>query len=132
MKIELDATSPDLNIISSYSAGVIVINGTRYVRSLVVTADRVLENWPPRVHTELCAAHMEQVVGLGPEIVLLGTGTRLVFPTAEILSPLHSAGIGYEVMDTGAACRSYNFLVNEGRRVAAALLPVTEPDTSSR
>ena len=132
MKIELDTGSPDINIISAYSAGAITIRGARYAQSLVVTANRIIEDWPPGTHAEVRADHIEIIVRLEPEIVLLGTGDRLVFPPVEVLAPLHTAGIGVEVMDTGAACRSYNFLVNEGRRVAAALLPLRGPDVSSR
>jgi uncharacterized protein len=61
---------------------------------------------------------------LCPELLILGTGRRQRFPRAELLAPLAEAGIGWEVMDTGAACRTYNILMSEGRNVAAALLMI--------
>ena len=70
----------------------------------------------------LTADHLALLVGLGREIVLLGTGARLRFPHPEILKPLIQAGIGVEVMDVQAACRTYNILMAEERRIAAALL----------
>ncbi len=57
-----------------------------------------------------------------PEIVLLGCGARFRFPSPAVLAPLYGAGIGVEVMDTRAACRTYNILLSEGRRVVAALI----------
>jgi len=65
---------------------------------------------------------MEDLARLDPELVLVGTGPRLVFPRHEIMTALPLRGIGLEFMDTGAACRAYNFLLGEDRRVAAALL----------
>jgi len=67
---------------------------------------------------------MEQIMSLDPEIVILGTGRELHFPAESITRPLAENNIGLEIMDTGAACRSYNFLVGEGRRVVAALLMI--------
>jgi uncharacterized protein len=71
---------------------------------------------------ELTAADLEPVLALQPEVLLLGSGVRQVFPPHELLARLYAARVGFEVMDTGAACRTYNVLVGEGREVAAALL----------
>lgn len=68
--------------------------------------------------------NVKTLISLSPELVLFGTGARLSFPDREILWPLQQKGIGVEVMDTGAACRTYNILVSEGRNVAAALLMI--------
>ena len=65
---------------------------------------------------------MEKLTGLGTEIILLGTGNRLRFPSGALLRPFAKAGIGLDVMDLPAACRTYNILAAEGRKVAAALL----------
>jgi len=62
------------------------------------------------------------VLALRPEVLLIGTGPRQVFPDRALLAPLHAARVGFEVMDTAAACRTYNVLVGEGREVAAALI----------
>ena len=69
---------------------------------------------------------MDPFLEIMPEVLLIGTGQKLVFPDQKILLPLYHAGIGHEIMDTGAACRSYNFLVGEGRHVAAALFMIQE------
>jgi len=71
---------------------------------------------------ELTASDLEPVLALRPEVLLLGSGPRQVFPAPELLAQLYAARIGFEVMDTGAACRTYNVLVGEGRAVAAALI----------
>jgi uncharacterized protein len=70
----------------------------------------------------LAADHMAAIVELAPEIVLLGTGASLRFPEPALLAPLYKAGIGVEVMDTPAACRTYNILLAEGRKVLAAVI----------
>ena len=70
----------------------------------------------------LASTHLNAALALQPEVVLLGTGARLHFPPAEVLRPLIEAGIGYEIMDTSAACRTYDILMAEGRRVLAALV----------
>ena len=67
---------------------------------------------------------MDILLELAPEIVLLGSGNSLLWPDAAIVAPLAEAGIGYEIMNTAAACRTYNILVGDGRRVAAALLMI--------
>jgi uncharacterized protein len=93
-------------------------------RSAIVTPTRLERVWPPQTLAELAPAHMEILVELDPEIVLLGTGGNLVWPDAAVVAPLAAAGIGYEIMNTAAACRTYNILVGDGRRVAAALLMI--------
>jgi len=85
-------------------------------------ADRLIPGWGPANAGGFLLEHMEALVQLEPELVLVGTGTRLVFPRHEIMTLLPLRGIGLEFMDTGAACRAYNFLLGEDRRVAAALL----------
>jgi uncharacterized protein len=70
----------------------------------------------------LAEAHFEVIAGLEPEIVLLGTGGRQRFPRPSLLRSLLARGVGVEIMDTAAACRTYNIIMLEGRRVAAALL----------
>lgn len=91
-------------------------------RSLIITPEHLIRNWPPQTLNELAAAHMRVLGELNPEVVLLGSGGRFAWPDRAALAPLVQAGIGYEVMDTAAACRTYNILMSDGRRVAAALL----------
>ena len=92
--------------------------------SMVMTTNELLADWPPAKIEELTLVHLEPVLALKPEILLLGTGKRLVFPSAEIMSHINSLGIGVEVMDTGAACRTFNILSAEDRHVAAALFMI--------
>jgi len=104
--------------------GQIIVNQDSYTRSLVVLPGQVIADWPPQAFEELALAHLAALVTLRPELVILGTGRRQRFPRAELLAPLVEAGLGWEVMDTGAACRTYNILMSEGRNVAAALLMI--------
>jgi len=99
-----------------------MVNRERHERNLVVLRDRLLNDWAPAGFDDLKAEHFAQIAGLGPEIVLLGTGARLRFPRPELIRALVEARIGLEVMDLQAACRTYNFLAAEERKVAAALL----------
>ena len=92
----------------------------------IVTPERIIADWEPANFDDLAAHHMETVVSLQPEIVVVGTGRRLRFPATDVLEPLLKKEIGYEIMDTGAACRCYNILTTEGRRVIAALLMIEE------
>jgi len=120
MKLHLTAPR-DALAITGYGSGWVSIGGTRYARSVVVFGERVLE-WPVAGFDALNAAQFAFLAGLGAEIVLLGTGDRLRFPQAVHLAVFARGGIGFEAMDTRAACRTYNILAAEGRRVAAALL----------
>jgi uncharacterized protein len=95
---------------------------TVYRHSIIVTPGEVLADWAPRSLDELQAAHMAQLARFGAQVVLLGSGDALRFPSVETLRPLVEAGVGYEIMDTGAACRTYNILAAEGRLVVAGLI----------
>lgn len=95
---------------------------TVYHRSIIVSPEELVADWAPHTLDELQPAHMAQLARFGAQVVLLGSGTSMRFPPAEILRPLIEAGVGYEVMDTGAACRTYNILAAEGRLVVAGLI----------
>jgi uncharacterized protein len=90
--------------------------------SFIVSPDRLLRDWPVRGITELLAEHLQMIAALQPEVILLGTGNRLEFPAQEVLASVQRLQIGIEVMDTAAACRTYNILMAEGRQVAAGLI----------
>lgn len=120
MKLHL-ARGEGRNQITSAGSGYVSVNGTRHETSLVVTPDRV-SAWPVMDASTIKAADVESLIEHAPEVALIGTGARLHFPPASVLRPLIDAGIGYEVMDTQAACRTYGILVSEGRRVLAALI----------
>jgi len=99
-------------------------------RSFIISPKQLIEDWAPRQLDELLAEHLEEVIALEPEVVLLGTGERLDFPDVAILAELTSRQIGVEVMDTAAACRTYNILMNEGRKVVAGLINWARWDTT--
>ena len=124
MKIELDSIAESANRISAYDQGWISIGGRQYEQSLLISSTTIDVNWPPAKVSELKLEHFQEILTLAPEIVILGTGKSLIFPDATYLAPITDSGIGIEVMDTGAACRSYNFLLGEGRHVVAALLMI--------
>jgi uncharacterized protein len=86
-----------------------------------VTADTLIADWEPRSFAELQPAHLEKLLALKPELVLLGTGPTQRFPPAAVRTALATRGVGLEIMDLGAACRTFNILVQEERRVAAGL-----------
>jgi uncharacterized protein len=109
-------------MISGYGPDYVAINGRRYERSVIVMPDRIIEEWGATSFDALEQAHFLMLAELRPEILLLGTGAVLRFPAMRLTQPLGPARIGLEVMDTHAACRTYNILLSEGRQVAAALL----------
>jgi uncharacterized protein len=121
MKLQLTRPAGPGNIISGYGDDYVLVNGKRHSASLLLTVDALVA-WEATTFDALTQAHFEAIAALAPELVLLGTGRRLRFPAAELSAPLVQAGIGLEVMDLRAACRTYNVLVAENRRVAAALL----------
>ncbi len=90
--------------------------------SFVLSPRHLLRDWPPIDIDSLQAQHLEAIIELQPELVLLGTGPQLTFPDQKILMGLHQQRIGVEVMDTAAACRTYNILMAEGRFVVAGLI----------
>ncbi len=114
--------SEDINLIRAYSAGEIQVQEHHIRSSVILSAGRIEFDWPPASFAELTAEHLLAAIALEPEVILLGTGARQCFPPSRILAPVYEAGIGIEVMDTPAACRTYNVLVQDGRRVAAALI----------
>ena len=120
--MKLHASVPGAaNVINAYGEGYVMVNGERRSSSVVVMADRI-EQWRPSSFDTLEPEDFEFLKALGVEIVLLGTGARQRFPHPRYTAELAKAGIGLEVMDLQAACRTYNILVAEERKVAAALL----------
>ena len=124
MKIQFDAGGTGQNFIHAYGPGQVTINQQAHRRSLLVTPSRLITDWPPQSFADLLERHFDQIRELNPEVVVLGTGARLQFPLTADTRALIQANIGLEVMDTGAACRTYNILMQDGRRVVAALLMI--------
>ena len=117
-----DNNIPGIVVVRGYSPGELRLGETTLHDSCLLAADRVVANWGPRTVQDLTVEHIKAVVALNPEVVVLGTGLRQRFPDRALIAKLLSRGIGVEVMDTGAACRTYNVLVSEDRRAVAALL----------
>ena len=90
--------------------------------SFLLAPDRAIENWPVTAAETLDAGHVEALLALNPELVVLGTGARQTFPAAAFIAGFLRRNIGIEVMDNAAAARTYNLLADEGRRVVAAFI----------
>ena len=121
MKLHSSAT-PGLMTITAYDKDYVAVNGRRLTRSFLLLPQRVIEDWSPTSFESLAEADMEAIAALNCPVVLLGTGLRQRFPAPALLRSLIERRIGVEVMDTPAACRTYNILMAEGRDVAAALI----------
>lgn len=121
MKFHLDA--PDgVNLIRGYGPDGLRIGAATHSTSVIVTATTVIAPWRPATAADIQRADLEPLLELAVEVVLLGTGPWQQFPEPAVLGALYERRIGVEVMDTSAACRTYNVLVAEGRSVAAALI----------
>jgi uncharacterized protein len=120
MKLHL-AGAGGRNLFSGYGPGYVAVNGERYERSVIVLPDRVID-WGIEHFEALSKPAFDALASLPVDVLVLGTGSVLRFPPRTELQALAQAGIGIEVMDTQAACRTYNVLLAEDRRVAAAIL----------
>jgi uncharacterized protein len=122
MKLHLN-TDANQRLFTGYGSNHVLINGHRHESSLLLTAQGVeVAPWVGLNFDALTAAHFEWIATRNLDILLLGTGTRLRFPHPSLTRSLVEARIGLEVMDIGALCRTYNYLVAEGRSVGAAVL----------
>ena len=120
MKLHL-ASNEGRQLFSGYGSGYVAVNSVRYERNVLVSPEAVVE-WPVGDFETLTPADFQFIRDVQPEIVILGTGTTQRFPPPELARALAASGAGVEVMDTKAACRTYNILVAEGRKVVAAIL----------
>lgn len=120
MQIERDNNSG--NVIRSFSTGELRINDTVFTAPVIVSTEAIIENWCPAGIAALSITDFTPALDAEPEVILFGTGTRQIFPPGAVITDIMRRGIGFEVMDTGAACRTFNVLAAERRRVVAALL----------
>ena len=120
MKLQPDATNG--TSITGYGAGWVSVNGQKFTQSVFISAQTGSKLWPCPGFDGLLAEHFDMFAELKPELVLFGSGERIRFPHPSCLQGLYGRRIGVETMDTPAACRTFNFLAGEGRRVVAALL----------
>jgi len=113
---------PGLNLVTAYGAGHVAVNGQRYTGNLVITPQQVEPAWTAAGFDDLQAGDFAALLRFEPEILLFGSGLKQRFPAPALLQGLMQARIGVEIMDSFAACRTYNILVAEGRPVVTALL----------
>ncbi len=109
-------------VITAYDKNSISINGKAFSKSLIVSSRLLQQSWDIATIKSLQANHIDQVLSFNPELIIIGTGNTLVFPAIEVYSSIIERGIGVDFMDTGAACRTYNILMSEGRDVVAGLI----------
>lgn len=121
MKLEQDRPVGK-NVVTASGQGYVKINGEQYQTSLLLLPDRIEADWGGAGFDALREEDFARIAELECEVLLFGTGRQQRFPVPTLLRPLIAARIGVEVMDTSAACRTYNILMSEGRKVAAALL----------
>ena len=121
MKLHTTNTA-GLNLFTAYGDDYAAVNQEKHQKNIILLPESIIPEWTSATVSTLTEADMQILLGLGTEIILLGTGKRLRFPVGELLRPFALAGVGLDVMDLQAACRTYNILAAEGRKVAAALL----------
>ena len=120
MKFTLDSRT-DINLIRGYGPAEVRIGELVLHAPCIVTADQLIRDWQARDVATLGLADLEPLFALNPDVVLLGTGAKQIFPGSAVRQAFAARKVGLEVMDLGAACRTFNILVQEERRVAAAL-----------
>ncbi|WP_114637192.1 Mth938-like domain-containing protein [Polynucleobacter necessarius] len=121
MKLQSDLHS-GANTITGYGDGYVEINKAPYAHAVLLSSDGAISEWPVQAFDDLEPNHFAQMVDLKPELILIGTGSRQRFPKPELLKALIEAKIGFEIMDSQAACRTYSILVGEGRQALLALI----------
>ncbi|WP_242538540.1 Mth938-like domain-containing protein [Trinickia acidisoli] len=121
MKLHPDPSGA-LNTVTGYGAHYVDVNLVRHESSILLLPDAPVLTWPVSSFDALAPEHFALLLEQAPEVVVFGSGARLRFPHPRLTAPLAARRIGIETMDFMAACRTYNILMAEGRRVAAALL----------
>ncbi|MEW8027502.1 MAG: Mth938-like domain-containing protein [Candidatus Thiodiazotropha sp.] len=123
MKFILADANDGLSI-QRYDRGEVTVSGVIYRENCIVLPDRIISAWRPSSFLDLRPEDFSFLAELNPEIIVLGTGDVQHFPHPGLTEPLIQNRIGFEIMNTAAACRTYNILMSEGRRVAAALFMI--------
>jgi uncharacterized protein len=121
MKLHTTSTQ-HYQTVTAYDESGVEINGKRFSHSLLVLPEVPPVAWPPRSFEELNTDHFAQIDATSPDVVILGTGARQRFVHPKLIGALTSRRIGVECMDSQAACRTYNILMAEGRKVVLALI----------
>ena len=126
MKLHQDPSQAALNTVTGYGPGYVEVNKVRHDQSVIIAPEGTIAPWPVSRFEALDATHFDMLRALDPEVVIFGSGGRLRFAHPRLTTALTSQRIGVDSMDTQAACRTYNILMSEGRRVVLALLIETE------
>jgi len=121
LKLHL-ANLGDTKLFTAHGAGYVMVGGERHERNIVVLAQEVRSDWDAAGFDALDETHFAWFLAFKPDVLLLGTGAQQRFPHPRLYRALTDAGIGVECMTTPAACRTYNILAAEGRKVVAAIL----------
>lgn len=111
-----------LNMIKSYSPGLVTVNNTAINQSCIITHKSLITDWPVPSLNELNHQHIEQLLALDPEVLILGVGDTQIFPDAKVFAQCAQAGLSLEVMNNASACRTYNVLTTEERVVVLGLI----------
>ena len=120
--MKLTLASRSQNYIRAYEAGEIRLTNQILHSNCLIAPEQIVEPWTSKSLDALTSADLQPIFALKPEVVILGTGMRQQFPPAAIRAAFLAREIGFEAMDLGAACRTFNVLLSEDRRVVAALL----------
>ena len=115
-------TPGDQTHIQHYQPGTLTVNKRPYTHNLILTPDTAPRIWPVDDIYSLKADHIAPLIDLNADVILLGTGEKLIFPEATALAPAYQKGLNIEIMNTYAASKTFNILVSEGRYVIAALI----------
>ncbi len=121
MQFNLDSNVGKYQI-NSFQPGQVVINKQTYINSIIIAPEKIITNWQPQNYAEISEYDLKSILDLSPQIVIIGTGEQQHFLEQELLLPFLKQGIGIEIMNTDAACRTYNVLMSEGRNIVAGLL----------
>ena len=121
MKLTFDA-NPAVNVIRRYSPQELVVGTTTLHRPCIISADRIVEDWQFQSIQTLSADELKPILDLEPEVILLGTGSRQIFPPPALMAFCLARRIALEPMDLGAACRTFNVLVQEDRPAVGAFV----------
>lgn len=126
--MELNLERPDdFLFVRKANAHSVTVVDRAFTRSLILTRERVIDDWPVSDVARMTPAQVEPILALAPDVVLLGTGARQQFPSQEVLAAFLEHGVGVEAMDNAAAARTWDILAGEGRNVVVAFIVCDRP-----
>ena len=119
--MQLSRDSSAVNFIRAWEPGRVRVADRWVAGNVIVANDAIIESWTPQAAAELTIVDLEPALALQPTIIVLGTGTKQLLPDVELMAAVAARSVGLEIMNTPAACRTFNVLLQEQRRVVAAL-----------